>query len=266
LAVTSAVVSTGIAVGIVSTAITASEAITGKDMWTGQKLSDDVRSERAGEAVTGFAAIGLSGGKGPVAPTDGDQPMLENLVSTRAGGNPDGSRMSNNATLSQGQTATGDFTPVRQSIPGPNDTPGLTSDHGEPQTMGDLGLKTSGGNKGGPVVVAVDQNPCTTCKPMLQENLPPGSRVIVPENPSKPGSSPKSAAADAADGKIDPTTGQPVQVRPRTVMTIPPENLPSNIPPLVPGSTQPTTRPATPPPTTAPSSSSSEEYNSDSGD
>lgn len=143
--------------------------------------------------------------------------MIDNLIATRSAGNPDGTNVSGNATFGQGQSPEGNLTPVRQSIPGPNGIRGLPGDHAEPQVMRDLGLSTQSPNpESGPVVLAVDQNPCDTCNPMLNGSLPPGSRVIVPENPAKPGFSPKSAARDAADGTIP-------SVQPRTVISIPPE-------------------------------------------
>jgi len=73
----------------------------------------------------------------------------------------------------------------------------------------------------GPVTLAVDQKPCpgaNGCQQFLQERLPPGSQVFVPENPASSGTSPKSAARAAAQGRIP-------SVRPRLCLETPKPSL-----------------------------------------
>jgi hypothetical protein len=147
---------------------------------------------------------------GPKASSAYDQALIDSLVSNRADKNIPGSTTTGRAATSDGMT------PIRSDIKDPGGD-SAKNIHAEKQVVADL----SGQQK--PVTVAVDQLPCPTCTPMLKNNLPPGSRVIVPENPAKPGASPKTAAVDAAKGVIP-------AVVPKTVITIPPSKSSTSIP------------------------------------
>jgi hypothetical protein len=198
---------------------TIAEAVTGREAYSGRTLTDEEQSEKAGEAVVGVAAIacGPKLGKilrGRTAPREADQALIDELINTRR----DTPGMSRDATLGIGRSDAGVVTPVRPSIPGPPDaagelTPSLPQGHAEPQVVNDLS------GRPGPHTVAVDQIPCDICNPMLGRSLPPGSRVIVPENPlAPPGGSPKTAALRAAAGRG--------AVQPRTVMETPQRETP----------------------------------------
>jgi RHS repeat-associated protein len=168
------------------------EATTGKQYdlnGQGRQLTDDERSEAAGEAVTGVLALGIMAGRARSTEVQ-DQQLIDNLVETRAGRIEAGTE-TGNATLAQGRSITGTVTSVAESVA----TPEGTGPHAEPQAM-PIGGTT-----------AVDQVPCTDC---ASRALLRGTRVIVPEDPAKPGQSPKSAARAAAKGKIT--------VQPRTVL------------------------------------------------
>lgn len=176
------------------------EATTGKQYdlnGQGRQLTDDERSEAAGEAATGVLALGIMAGRARSTEVQ-DQQLINNLVETRVGriaaGNENGK-----ATFAQGQSVRGTVTPVAESV----ETPDGTGPHAEPQAM-PLGGTT-----------AVDQVPCNDC---ASRALLRGTRVIVPEDPAKPGQSPKSAARAAAKGKI---TAQPRTVLPGVQGPIP---------------------------------------------
>jgi hypothetical protein len=130
--------------------------------------------------------------------------MIDNVVRERATRNA-----SSDATLGQGRhAATGKTTDVMESIPGPDDTPADPNNHAEPQIQRALG--PFGGR-----TVAVDQVPCAdNCTPMLKgQELLGSARVIVPEDPAKPGKSPRTAAVKGSKGKVS--------VQPREVMRVP---------------------------------------------
>ena len=121
-----------------------------------------------------------------------EQNMIDSLVNTRADIKAPG-----NATLAVGRDGSGNLTPVRESIPGKISTEDI---HAEPQVLKDLADKPK------PHTVAVDQIPCSNCTPELANA---DVKVIIPQNPAKPNNSPKSAAIDAANGKIN---AQPKEV------------------------------------------------------
>ena len=82
-------------------------------------------------------------------------------------------------------------------------------------------------NSNAPRTIAVDQNPCSSCVRDVVQTLPPGSRVIVPSKASNPTGSPKTAARDAANGKVTalPRVAHKVPYKQRTS---PPINISNN--------------------------------------
>ena len=114
-----------------------------------------------------------------------DQAMVDRLVAQRSAAARSG-RETGDATYATGSNARGS-TGVYESVPG--------RVHAEPQALNNL----RGGSQ---QTIAVDQIPCSSC----QSQMSNGTRVVVPENPLKPGGSPKSAARNAAlqGGDVQP--------------------------------------------------------------
>lgn len=124
-----------------------------------------------------------------------DQDMINNLVKERQNKNKSAN---GDATFAQGRDGDGNLTPVRESIPG--ETP-AEAVHAEPQVLNDLKDKPK------PHTVAVDQNPCHECAPILVKSGV--DKVIVPSKASNPDGSPKTAAIAAA--------GKGTKVTPREI-------------------------------------------------
>ena len=144
----------------------------------------------AGGATANVAVAALAKAGGKAQQSAADQTMVNNLVAARAAM---GEGETGNATFAQSRNpVTGRLSPVRESEAGAG-----PEGHAEPQVIGQ-------GSQ-----VAVDQIPCSACTPKVA-----GMRVVVPENPAKPGGSPKSAARDAASGKIDGVVPRVVQEGP----------------------------------------------------
>lgn len=199
---TAATVATAYTVGTTGT-----EIVTGREVNVslkngvslGRELSDNEVSEKAGNLVGGVAG-GVAGARitGAAIQARADQGQITDLISSRVEA---GKGTVGEATFANGRTGNGPVTAIAESVPGGGGA------HAEPQIMSAMG------SGGGPRTIAVDQVPCPTCGPQLAQNLPPGSRVIVPENPVAPGGSPKTAALNAVKGG---------EVRPRTVLDVPP--------------------------------------------
>jgi RHS repeat-associated protein len=162
-----------------------------------QSATTQVVSTGFGVSLSRLTGSGWTG-RGPAPNPSADQGMLGNLKSERISVGKVFGEHPGDATFSQGRSATGKLTPVRESVPN-----GGT--HAEPQTIADL--PPWGGR-----TIAVDKAPCSeTCRPLIrtQGGLLGSMRVIVGRNPSNPGMSFKSAAVKAAQGKI---TVQPFEV------------------------------------------------------
>jgi RHS repeat-associated protein len=151
-------------------------AATGEDFDTGRKLTNEQQNEKIGEAAVMVGALAFGGRRAAEAraearaQAEADQGLIDTLVETRSKVPTPSNRAADlraKKTFSIGQTSEGDVTPVRESVPkgGP---------HAEPQTLEDLG--GSGNNQ----TIAVDQVPCPSCDPLLESQLPPGSRVLIP--------------------------------------------------------------------------------------
>ncbi|MCW0218828.1 MAG: hypothetical protein OJI67_10950 [Prosthecobacter sp.] len=186
------------AYGGYQTGVAGYEAVTGEDHASGAQLSDERRSERAGEAVIALATLGLAAAKAK-SPTQSakSQEAINQLIANRAENGLPGA-----ATTSTGTTGAGTATPVRTSTPQSNGT----TIHAEPQTLADLNGSPNS-------MIAVDQMPCPNCQLAIRMQAGPGTSVVVPQNPAKPTLSPKTAAVDAAAGKAN--------VVPREVMKTP---------------------------------------------
>jgi len=157
------------------------EALSGNEhKWdgSGNRLSEDARSEAAGEAFIGLATVGL-GAKKARSQRTRDQQMVDNLVTSRSSNGT-----SSDGTLAQGASVTGKKTPVTASKQNPANPEGRALIHAEPQVIPN--------SRGG--TVAVDQFPCPSCGPKLRLN---GVRAIVPQTPSRAPHSPKSAVGRA---------------------------------------------------------------------
>lgn len=189
-----------------------------------QGAAGQVAATAFGSGVSKATGSGWTG-RGPSGTPAGDKAALDDLADARkAAGKVKGSvDKPGDATFSAGEGLGGKTAPA-ESIPKSENLPeGL---HAEPQTKADL---PSVGGK----TITVDQTPCPNCTTQL---VPPrlswlpwngdlfGSlRVIVGENPAKPGASPKSAMLDYIAGKSD--------LVPREVIRVPfaPPVIPLNL-------------------------------------
>ncbi|MEO0874037.1 MAG: RHS repeat-associated core domain-containing protein, partial [Bacteroidota bacterium] len=197
------------------------EVATGEDYETGRTLTDTERSERIGEATVMVGALAFGGRRAlraraeAKARTRADQEMLDSLIQRRASiptESRNAAKRRGRMTSSRGRTSEGELTEPRESIP-------RGGSHAEPQTVEDL--RGSGPGQ----TVVVDQVPCTACDPMLEAELPAGSRVLVPREVGSPrpvrSIDPRYATRGGVKGAAEAAARGEIQVEPYEIIRTP---------------------------------------------
>ncbi len=187
-----AVVEGGILVGAAGyggyqTGKTITEVATGREYDSGRTLSESERSVRLGSAAVDVVALGV-GARGAArsrvsaaAEARADQGMIDSLVARRARGIPPAAAgdQPRAVTLSEARTPSGARSEGRSAPRSLQDPADPAASHAEPNAL--RGLPREDGTS-----LAVDQVPCGICDPRLEASLPPGSRVIVPQEAGGP--------------------------------------------------------------------------------
>lgn len=220
------------AYGGYQTGRTITEVASGQDYDTGRRLSDRERSFRLGSAAVDVAALAV-GARGAArsrarANMEGaaDRAMIDNLVARRRTLQPAAPGDQPRAvTLAEGRTPSGARSEGRSAPRAQQDPANPTASHGERDAL--RGLPREDGT-----TIAVDQVPCPSCDPVLESTLPPGSRVIVPQEVGSPSparsivdprSSVRPQVIRAANGEVtlEPRVHLRTPLRPSLSRTIP---------------------------------------------